>query len=137
MPYAACSASNHPAPSPSSTRPADIWSTPATLIASGPGIRNVAAVTSVPSRMVDVSRASAGEGDPRIGRPGQPADAAHLEVVVAAEERAVPELLGAARDGEQVVVRGALLGLGEHAEVVEQHVVRLGAARRGTSFGGR
>ena len=58
MPYAACSASNQPAPSPSSTRPPLIWSTPATVIASGPGCRNVALVISVPSRIVLVSRAS-------------------------------------------------------------------------------
>ena len=57
MPYAACSRSNHPAPSPSSTRPPLIWSTWATWIASGPGCRNVAEVISVPSLMVLVSRA--------------------------------------------------------------------------------
>ena len=57
IPYAECSASYHPAPMPSSTRPPLIWSTPATAIASGPGCRNVALVISVPSRMVLVSRA--------------------------------------------------------------------------------
>ena len=58
MPYARCSASNQPAPSPSSTRPPDIWSTCATEMASGPGSRKVAGVTSVPSRIRLVSRAS-------------------------------------------------------------------------------
>lgn len=54
--YAACSSSNQPAPSPSSTRPPDISSTCATEMASGPGNRKVAEVTSVPRRMVEVSR---------------------------------------------------------------------------------
>ena len=57
IPYAACSAAYHPAPSPSSTRPCDIWSTCATAIASGPGSRKVAELTRVPSRMRSVSRA--------------------------------------------------------------------------------
>jgi hypothetical protein len=57
MPYASCSRANQPAPRPSSTRPRDIWSTCATWIASTPGWRNVAEVTSVPSRIVVVSRA--------------------------------------------------------------------------------
>lgn len=57
MPYAVCSASYQPAPKPSSTRPPLIWSTWATLIASGPGSRNVAGDTSVPSRIREVSRA--------------------------------------------------------------------------------
>ena len=37
MPYAVCSASNHPVPKPNSTRPPLIWSTSATEMASGPG----------------------------------------------------------------------------------------------------
>ena len=45
---------------------------------------------------------------------------AHGQVVVAAEEGAEAELLGAQGDGEQVVVRGALLGLGEDAELVDR-----------------
>ena len=57
MPYAWCSASYQPEPMPSSTRPPLIASTVATEMASGPGRRNVAAVTSVPSRMRLVSRA--------------------------------------------------------------------------------
>ena len=44
---------------PSSTRPPLISSTWATATASGPGSRNVAEQTSVPSRMVVVSRAMA------------------------------------------------------------------------------
>ena len=42
---------------PSSTRPPLMASTWATVMASGPGSRKVAAVTRVPSRMVEVSRA--------------------------------------------------------------------------------
>jgi hypothetical protein len=37
--------------------------------------------------------------------------------VVGAEERVESELLAASRDGEQVVVRGTLLRLGEHPEI--------------------
>ncbi len=75
MPYAACSASNQPVPRPSSTRPPLIWSTPATLIASGPGSRNVAGVTSVPRRILDVSRARPARviqasDEPAPGSPG-------------------------------------------------------------------
>ena len=44
--------------------------------------------------------------------------------MVAAEERSEAELLGALRDGEEVVVGGALLGLGEDAELGEvEHVI--------------
>ena len=57
MPYASCSSSNQPLPRPNSTRPPDMASTPATEIANGPGRRNVAEVTSVPNRIVEVSRA--------------------------------------------------------------------------------
>ena len=91
------------------------------MIASGPGSRNVADVTSVPSRIVVVSRASPASVIHESVGPGKPADVAHLEVVVAAEEGAVPELLGAQGNREQVVVGGALLGLGEDAEVGEVH----------------
>ena len=72
MPYAACSASNHPAPMPSSTRPPLIWSTLATLIASGPGSRNVALVIIVPSRIVVVSRASPASVTQASLGPGRP-----------------------------------------------------------------
>ena len=75
MPYAVCSASNHPAPRPSSTRPALISSTWATAIASGPGRRNVAEVTRVPSRMVVVSRASPARVVQASVGPGQPVGA--------------------------------------------------------------
>ena len=57
MPYAVCSASYQAAPMPSSTRPPLMASTWATVMASGPGHRNVAAVMRVPRRMVLVSRA--------------------------------------------------------------------------------
>ena len=67
-----CSASNQPAPSPSSTRPPDIRSTWATPMASGPGSRNVAEVTMVPSRIVDVSRASPASVNQESDGPGSP-----------------------------------------------------------------
>ena len=70
--YASCSRSYQPAPRPSSTRPPDIWSTPATEIASGPGRRNVADVTSVPRRIVDVSRASPASVIQASVGPGRP-----------------------------------------------------------------
>ena len=72
MPYASCSAANQPDPSPSSTRPRDIASTCATAIASGPGSRNVADVTSVPSRIREVSRASAPSVTHESVGPGSP-----------------------------------------------------------------
>ena len=75
MPYAVCSASNQPAPMPSSTRPPVIWSTCATEIASGPGSRKVAALISVPSRMRSVSRArpaSVSHASVGPGRPSPP-----------------------------------------------------------------
>ncbi len=106
---------------PSSTRPPDIWSTWATEMASGPGSRNVAAVTSVPSRIVVRLAGDAGQRDPGVGRTGQAVGVAHLEVVVAAEERSEAEAFGALCDGQQIVVRGALLRFGEDADVAEFH----------------
>ena len=64
----------------------------------------------------------AAERHPRIGRTGQTRRVTHRQVVVAPEERAVSQLLGASGDGEEVVVGGPLLGLGEDAEVGEVHV---------------
>ena len=121
MPYAVCSASYQPAPSPSSTRPPDIWSTPATVMASGPGSRNVADVTSVPRRMLDVSLASPASVVHASLGPGRPVTSAHLEVVVAAEEGAEPEPFRGRRHAEDVVVRRALLWLDEDAQVREVH----------------
>ena len=72
MPYAVCSASNQPVPRPSSTRPPLIWSTCATVMASGPGSRNVAAVTSVPSRIRLVSTARAASVAHESVGPGSP-----------------------------------------------------------------
>ena len=120
-PYAVCSASYQPAPRPSSTRPPLIWSTCATLIASSPGLRNVTGETSVPSRIVDVSRASPASVIHASVGPGQARPVAHHEVVVAAEEGAEAERLGPLGHREQRVVRGALLGFGEDAEVGELH----------------
>ena len=59
-----------------------------------------------------VSRARPAERHPGVGRAGQ-AVAAHRQVVVGAEEGVEADLLGAPGDGQQVVVGGALLGLGE------------------------
>ena len=87
------------------------------MIASGPGKRNVADVTSVPRRMRRRVAREAGERRPRVRRTGQSRIAvAHREEVVGAEERVEAELLGASRDGEQVVVGRALLRFGEDAK---------------------
>ena len=72
MPYASCSGWNQPVPRPISTRPPDIWSTCATATASGPGRRKVADVTSVPSRIRDVSRASPARVTYESVGPGSP-----------------------------------------------------------------
>ena len=56
-PNAACSRAYHAAPMPSSTRPPLMSSTDATMAASSPGARKVAAVISAPSRIRLVSRA--------------------------------------------------------------------------------
>ena len=70
-----CSTPNQPLPSPSSTRPPLIASTVATVMASGPGCRKVTDDTIVPSRMVEVSRASpASTAQASVGPgPGSPA----------------------------------------------------------------
>ncbi len=73
MPYAVCSPSYQPVPRPSSTRPPLIWSTCATLIASTPGSRKVPAVTRVPRRIVEVSRASPASVTQASVGPGSPA----------------------------------------------------------------
>ena len=57
---------------PSSTRPPLIWSTWATVIASGPGSRKVADVISVPSRIRLVSRASPARVTQASVGPGSP-----------------------------------------------------------------
>ena len=86
-------------------------------MASGPGSRNVAGVTSVPSRMRLRLAGQGGERHPGVGRAGQPVALAHRQVVVGAEERVEAELLGGPGDRQQVVVGRALLGLGEDAQV--------------------
>ncbi|CAM5274284.1 hypothetical protein SHIRM173S_02957 [Streptomyces hirsutus] len=115
MPYALCSSSNQPAPRPSSTRPPDIWSTWATWMARTPGRRKVPAVIRVPSRMRLVWARPARVIQASVG-PGRPSGA-HLEVVVGAEEGVEAEVLGGLGDGEQGVVGGPLLGLGEDPEI--------------------
>ena len=67
-----------------------------------------------------------GEGHPGVGRSGQ-AVAAHRQVVVGPEEGVEAGLLGAPGDGEQVVVGGAHLGLGEDPQL---HAPTLASAGR-------
>ena len=114
---------------PSSTRPPLIWSTLATLIASGPGSRKVALVIIVPSRIVLVSRASPASVTQASLGPGSPS-VPIAEVVVGAEERPEAEPLGLQGDREQVVVRRALLGFGEDPQL---HAPTLSRARRSAS----
>jgi hypothetical protein len=57
-----------------------------------------------------------GEGGPRVGGAGPAVAFADPHVVVGAEERVEPELLGELRHGEEIGVRGALLGFGEDAQ---------------------
>ena len=57
--------------------------------------------------------AERGERHPRVGRPRARVALADAHVVVGAEERVEPELLGEPGDREQLVVGRALLGLGE------------------------
>ena len=111
---------------PSSTRPPLMASTWATLMASGPGSRKVAAVIRVPRRMVLVSRAIPARVIQASVGPGRPSARAHGQVVVAAEEGAEAEALGRPGDGQEIVVGGTLLGLGEDAEV---HASGLRSAR--------
>ena len=84
-------------------------------MASGPGSRNVAAlIERAKSDGRRVARQS-GERDPRVGRSRKTRDRTHFQVVVGAEEGAETESLGLQRDGQEVIVSGALLGLGEHS----------------------
>ena len=73
MPRLRCSSSNQPAPSPSSTCPALISSTWATLMASTPGARKVAELSRVPSRILEVSRAIPARVIQASVGPGSPA----------------------------------------------------------------
>ena len=116
IPYAACSRSFQPAPSPSSTRPPLIASICATAIASGPGSRNVTGDTRVPRRNARRVAGEAGQGGPRVGRAGQAVAEDEADVVVGAEVGVEAELLGEAGDRELVVVGRPFLGLGEDPE---------------------
>ena len=85
MPYAACSCSAQPAPSANVMRPPLMASTWATVIASGPGSRNVAdAHQGAEPDPLGLAR-QAGEGDPGVGRPGQ-RRRVERQVVVGAHE---------------------------------------------------
>ncbi len=57
-----------------------------------------------------------GERDPRVGGTGPAVAFADPHVVVGAEERVEPELLGELRHCEKIVVRRTLLGFGEDAQ---------------------
>ncbi len=74
MPYAVCSGSAQPAPSANVMRPPLMASTWATVIASGPGSRNVAALTMVPSRTRSVSRARPASVIQESVGPGSPTE---------------------------------------------------------------
>jgi hypothetical protein len=56
-PYAACSRSCHPAPSPTSMRPPEMWSAVMASLARFDGCRKVAGETIVPSRNEEVTAA--------------------------------------------------------------------------------
>ena len=58
-----------------------------------------------------------GQRRPRVGRTRPAVHAAHVQVVVGAEEAVESTLLGAEREPAQVVVGGALLRLVENADV--------------------
>ena len=116
MPYAACSRSFQPAPSPTSTRPWLIASICATVIANGPGRRNVTGDTSVPRPDRGRVAREPGERGPRVGRPGESVAAEEVDVVVGSEEGVEAELLAQAGERELVVVGRAFLGLDEDPE---------------------
>jgi hypothetical protein len=65
-----------------------------------------------------------GQGDPGVGRAGQAVHGAHAEVMVGTEEGVEAEVLGGLGDGEQSVVGGPLLGLGEDAKIHALHPAR-------------
>ena len=65
----------------------------------------------------------AGERRPCVGDAGSSVDRSHLEDVVGSEEGVEAAFLGGARHGEELLVAGALLRLGEDAQ---RHVVLLG-----------
>lgn len=59
----------------------------------------------------------AGQREPRVGGARQAVTRAHCKVMVGAEEAVVAGVIGGARDPQQVVVAGPLLGLGEDPQV--------------------
>ena len=71
----------------------------------------------------------AGQGHPGVGGTGQAVGAAHGQVVVAAEEAVEAEGLRRPGHRQQLIVGGALLGLGEDAQ---EHALGL-AERRPTA----
>ena len=59
----------------------------------------------------------ASQREPRVGGAGQAVTRAHRQVVVGAEEAVVASVLGDARDPQQVIIAGPLLGLREDPQV--------------------
>lgn len=59
IPYASCSATSHPAPTPSTARPPEITSSVVTALASSPGARSVTGLTNENSVARDVTAAIA------------------------------------------------------------------------------
>ena len=73
-PWARCSSTFQPVPTPSSIRPPEMWSAVTAFLASTAGWRKVAGETSVPSRTVDVIAArphsvAHASSDPRDASP--------------------------------------------------------------------
>ena len=114
-PNARCSPSCQPAPIPSSTRPPETWSAVTTLRASTDGWRNVAGDTSVPSRSVVVSAASAlivlqASSDPLRRPPAQG------HVVVGPEQGIEAGGLRGGGERAPLLPRDALLALDHQAD---------------------
>jgi hypothetical protein len=72
--------------------------------------------------------------DPGVGGAGQPAHSAHLQEVVGPEEGVEPAVLRLTRHPQQLLVRRALLRLGEDAELhpsaIQDRPAELPDARR-------
>ena len=94
-------------------RPPLIASACATAIASTPGMaerhRGDERAEPDPRRLAT----ERGERHPHVGRPGAGVARADAHVVIGAEERVEPQLLGELGHAQELVVGGALLGLGE------------------------
>ena len=74
MPWAVCSGSIHAPPMPRMARPSLMWSSVAAVLATSPGLRNVLAPTSRPTRVRSVAIANAASDvqPSKIGWYGSP-----------------------------------------------------------------